>query len=358
MVLIIGAGPTGLAIAYYLQSHGIDYLILEKNEVGNTWKKQYESLHLNTHKAASYLPDFKFNNEFPNFPSAKEYGDYLKEFTTKKQIKVLEYCSVLTSIFIKSKKQWTISTNKGEFNSDFLITATGIWSYPFTPSIRGVENFSGKLIHSCNYHSPLDYLNSKVLIIGSGNSAIDIALALASNNVSVGISIRHGVNFLPKVRSGIIAKVAPQLYKIKILRAVSSFFYSLYWGKEYCKGLPRHPMAKRNVAYNPYIGFELISVVKNGKVKTFKEIKKIYGNAVVFIDDSLCTFDNIILATGYKPSLDFIPNEIPIDYSKAYYYSKDNNLLCVGLSYSSNPCWLNDLRTISKKLTYDIISKK
>ena len=119
-------------------------------------------------------------------------------------------------------------------------------------------------------------------------------------------------------------------------------------------GLPPHPNIKKEPGYHAVIGTEIIELVKQGLIKTVKGINKIKGNNITFDNGFEGIFDTIILATGYKPNIDFLNENPKLDNGIEVISQK--KLILVGYKYSSKVAWLQELRFIAKK-TIKVIKK-
>lgn len=351
-VIIIGAGPTGLSIAYNLKKYNINYLILEQESVGNTWRKQYDSLNLNTHKSISSINKFKINKELPPFLTALQFAKYLLDFKTKNNITVIDNTKVLSAAFNQISKKWEIETNQGAYNCNILVTATGIWGNPYMPNIEGVETFNGNLIHSSLYKNHYPFVNKKVLVVGSGNSAVDIAVDLAKNNIDVSMSIRYGVNLYPRINSAFLSKIFVFLYRSYCYKYILKYFVYFDYRKYYCKGLPKHPKARTDPGYNSHFGLEIINYVKKGKIKIMKTVTEIQNSNVLFNDTSKETFDSLIFATGFKANLSYLPSGLKKVETKSWEFYSSLNLFCVASNFTTN---IFDLQNICKRVSKKII---
>ena len=192
-IIIIGAGPSGVSIAYYLEQMKCNYIILEEGSCGNRWKGQYDCLRLNMLKQLSYLPNSKMPNSLASYPLGKDYYNYLIDYVEKNKIKIKEGAKVTSAEYTNGI--WQVICNQKVIYSEVLILCTGI-SKPNIPKLSGIENFNGVVIHSSEYKNSHKFMNQKVLVVGCGSSGIDIANDLAMNGVDVSICIKKGINII------------------------------------------------------------------------------------------------------------------------------------------------------------------
>lgn len=175
--LVIGASVSGLSCAACLQKQAIKYLVIEKeSQVAAPWYCHYERLHLHTSKRFSHLPYKKFGRIISRYPSRRQVIEYLNDYQKTFEIKPIFDTEAL--LVKKEGNQWVTETNNGIYTSRLLILATGPYAKPKTIVFKGVESFTGRILHSCQYKTGRDFKNQKVLVIGFGNSATEIAIDL------------------------------------------------------------------------------------------------------------------------------------------------------------------------------------
>jgi putative flavoprotein involved in K+ transport len=195
--IVIGGGQAGLASAYYLKKSGLKYLILEANEqAAGSWPKYYDSLTLFSPARYSSLPGLRFPGDPNHYPTKEEVISYFNEYTNYHKLNVRT--GVEVTEVNKNGKDFVIATARGNvFYSKAVIAATGAFAYPNIPLIDGSERFKGKMIHSSQYKNVEEYKNQRVVVIGGGNSAIQIAYELAQvSNVS--LATRNPISYTPQ----------------------------------------------------------------------------------------------------------------------------------------------------------------
>jgi len=166
VIIVVGAGPAGLAMAYELQRRGLAYRVLERERVGAAWTHHYDRLHLHTLKAVSGLPGLPMPASYPSFPSAAQFHAYLRAYATHFALKISTGVSLERADFAQG--QWQLHTSAGPLSAKLLVLATGIWSAPVRPAIPGEAEFGGPIIHSRDYHNPQPYAGQRVLVVGTG----------------------------------------------------------------------------------------------------------------------------------------------------------------------------------------------
>jgi cation diffusion facilitator CzcD-associated flavoprotein CzcO len=346
MIIVVGAGPAGLATAYYLQQQKLPYTILEKHSVGWSWQNHYDRLHLHTLKEVSALPGLSLPADYPRFPSRQQHLDYLRHYAQHFKLKIETGTTVQNAAYDPQRGGWHLETNKGTVLGTVLIAATGIWSTPFSPRFKGEEEFNGKISHANEYRNPKPFEGQRVLIVGAGNTGCELAVDLSEHGVDVTILVRNGVEFVPFPSSVAVVKGAAWLLRTAshgvgewLLSRVRKDFSDL--------GLP--PAVDGHVNSYPVVGYDLPEAVEAGRVKVVNNgIEKFTPAGVIFGNSAgeQHYFDTVILATGYRPTLQFISDR---DLEKNHRgqpclengrSTRNRHLYCVGYHYPSTEGWL------------------
>ena len=305
-VAVIGAGPAGLASSHALARRKIDHVVLEKGEaVGHSWSNMYESLRLHTGKHMSALPGMPFPRSTPLFARREALLDYFQAYTRRFRLPVETRCAVAG--IQRQADGWQVSTAMGELRARHLIVATGIMSEPRLPQFEGQEEYGGRVRHSAEYWRPEPYIGKQVLVVGVGNSGAEIATELARAGARVAISIRTGANFVPLTLLGIPIQyysrwmqALPRLVREVIASATTTAVERLRGGPVIQK--PGYGPLERQ----PVIGFGLVNAVRDGSIVARTGIQRFIEDGALFTDGSSDTFDEVILATGYRAAIDML----------------------------------------------------
>lgn len=194
--IIIGAGPSGLAVAACLSEHKVPFVILERsNCIASLWQnKTYDRLKLHLPKHFCELPLKGFPHTFPKYPTKYQFISYMESYASHFNIHPRFNQIVESAEFDKGSQLWVVRTQECEFVSCWLVVATGENAEPVVPRIHGMDQFSGSIAHTSVYKSGSEYRNQKVLVIGCGNSGMEVSLDLCRHNASPYMVARNTVS--------------------------------------------------------------------------------------------------------------------------------------------------------------------
>ena len=196
-VAIIGAGPAGLAAAACLKARAIAYRLLEAGpELGSSWRRHYQRLHLHTVKEHSALPGLPFPAHVERYPARELVVAYLEAYARHHGLNV--DCGVSLIRATRVDGGWSLTTSAGELRSRTLVLATGYNRVPHQPSWPGQGEFGKTVIHSCMYFNGEPFKNQRVLVVGLGNTGGELALDLLEHGSQVALSVRGPVHVVPR----------------------------------------------------------------------------------------------------------------------------------------------------------------
>ncbi|OGE31826.1 hypothetical protein A2631_01715 [Candidatus Daviesbacteria bacterium RIFCSPHIGHO2_01_FULL_44_29] len=199
--VIIGAGQAGLSVSHLLTQKGIDHLVLEKGKVGEEWKsRRWDAFHLITPNFMTRLPGFPYKGGKPNgFDSRDEIVKHFENYAKSFNVPLSENTEV-TSV-TKDKDVFIVKTNKGDYSAKNVVVAIGSFHKPLVPDIS--KNLPKDIlqIHSSDYKNAKQLPDGAVLLVGGGNSGIQIANDLNKSGRKVFLSIGR-VRIVPRVYRG------------------------------------------------------------------------------------------------------------------------------------------------------------
>ncbi|OWM89163.1 probable indole-3-pyruvate monooxygenase YUCCA4 [Punica granatum] len=309
--IIVGAGPSGLAASACLSELGVPSLILERSDcIASLWQhKTYDRLKLHLPKNFCELPYLKFPEDFPKYPTKHQFISYMESYAARFSIRPRFNQAVLGASF--EDGLWRVRTHELVYVSRWLIVATGENAEPVIPDIAGLEKFGGRIIHTSSYKSGSDFRNQKVLVMGCGNSGMEVSLDLCRNNAVPHMVVRNTVHVLPREMFGFSTfGIAMGLLKWLPLKLVDKFLLlaaNITLGNTDQLGLRRPktgPTELKNVTgKTPVLDVGALSQIRSGKIKVTEGVKEIMKTGAKFMDGQEEEFDAIILATGYKSNV-------------------------------------------------------
>jgi len=321
-VAIIGAGPAGLATARALNNLGIDFDIFEKHSnVGGIWdinnqgSPMYGSAHFISSKTMSGHEGYPMPEEYPDYPSNKQILTYIRDFAGAYDLKSsIQFNSTVKQVS-ESSGGWKIEVEHAgaiqQYHYRWLVCANGTNWFKNQPEIKGQETFNGEIIHSVDYHNSDKMKGKRVLVIGAGNSGIDIACDAAFAADEAYISMRRGYHFLPKhifgepvdvfgSKSNWLPMWIQQRTFGALLRLINGDLTRLGLQKPDHKVLSSHPI----------VNGQLLHYLQHGDIKAKVDIERVQGNIVYFTDGSQADVDLIIQATGYNWRIPYLNDSV------------------------------------------------
>lgn len=180
-LIVIGAGQSGLATAALAPRHGFArILVLEAaDQVGGSWPRYYDSLTLFSPARCSSLPGMRFPGDGDRYPTRDEVVDYLRAYARRLDADIRTSTTV-TSVLPRDGAWVVRADDGGEFTAGAVVAATGSFRSPYTPDAPGHEQFAGHSLHAADYRSPEPFTGRRVVVVGGGNSAVQIAAELGA----------------------------------------------------------------------------------------------------------------------------------------------------------------------------------
>src|SRR5437773_682313 len=265
-VLVVGAGPAGLATSQQLQARAVPHRVLERGDsVGHTWANLYDSLTLHTGKHMSNLPGMPFPHSAPLFVPPREFLEYLRRYALAFDLPVETGYAV--ERITRTDGSWTVRTSRGEYAAQVLVVATGIVANPRIPALPGQQSFGGRIVHSVEYRRPDAYPGRRVLVVGVGNSGAEIGSEIARAGGKVTIAVRSGANVVPLTLAGLPIQYVSYWVR-KLPRAIQEAAVGLVrLLTELRRGKPVLPRpAYSPLDAIPVIGFHLVDAICEGLI--------------------------------------------------------------------------------------------
>ena len=317
---VIGAGVSGLTAVKALGDWNIPHTCFEaSDDIGGNWyfrnpngrSSAYRSLHIDTSKNAISFADFPMDARYPDFPHHTEIKQFLVEYAERFGLRErIRFDTAVERAERLPNGGWRITSADGaEHSFDALLVCNGHHWDPSYPDFPG--DFAGATLHSHHYidpTDPLDLTGKRVLVVGIGNSAVDITSELARRGVAerVLISTRSGAWVVPKY---VFGRPADQVFKtnprlpLGLQRRMARFLPRLVSGKMEDFGLPtpNHNFLEAH----PTVSSELLLRLGSGDAVAKPNVAELLGDRVRFADGSVEEVDAIVYATGYQISFPF-----------------------------------------------------
>ena len=308
-ILVIGAGPAGLATSACLRTEGLEHMLLEREKtVAPSWNAHYDRLHLHTIKTYSGLPMMPWPAAAPRYPSRDQIVQYLLTYASKH--KIVPRFGVVVQTVKRDANRFVVETSDGALSPRFVVMATGYNGVANLPSVPGLHIFHGTAIHASAYRNALKYRGKRTLVVGCGNSGAEIALDLAEQGVEVAMVVRGPVHVVPRdlfglstQRTNVLLSHLPlalqDVIAVKILRIAVGDLSR--WGILRPKIGPNRMIEEHGRV--PILDGGTIAMIKQRKIRVVPAPEEVFPKGVRFADGTMRPFEAIVFATGYSPGL-------------------------------------------------------
>jgi dimethylaniline monooxygenase (N-oxide forming) len=322
-VCVIGAGSSGIAVAKTLQERGIPFDCFDKSDrVGGNWvfgntngmSAAYHSLHINTSRERMEYSDFPMPETYPDFPHHTQIAEYFDAYVDRFGLRDrISFQTGVEHAARESDGTWAITLSTGETRGyDALAVANGHHWDPRWPDPAFPGSFDGIQMHAHDYVDNIDLRDKNVLVVGIGNSAMDIAVESSFVARRTWISSRRGAYILPKYIFGrpldqIGVNALTPLLPWGLRQAILTAMFRIGVGKMRDYGLPE-PDHKLGEAH-PTVSADFLNRISHGEITWKPNLDRLEGDDVRFQDGSLEPVDVIIWCTGYKVSFPFFDQD-------------------------------------------------
>ncbi|MFJ8562431.1 flavin-containing monooxygenase [Streptomyces microflavus] len=295
-LIVIGAGQSGLATAALAPRHGFArVLVLESaREPGGAWPRYYDSLTLFSPARYSALPGMRFPGDPDRYPRRDDVVGYLRAYAERLPASIRTSTTV-TSV-TRQESVWRVRSEDGrEFTAAAVVAATGDFGTPFLPDIPGRSEFGGRVLHAADYRSPHVFAGQRVIVVGGGNSAIQIAAELGPL-ADTTLATRRPVAWTPQRPLG----------------------RDLHWWLKHTR-LDTAPI-RRLLAKVP------VSVIDDGTYRAALDrhgvdrramFSRFTTGGVLWADGSKEDVDAVVFATGYRPVFGYLTGSGALDAAGA-----------------------------------------
>ncbi|MFD5310931.1 flavin-containing monooxygenase [Streptomyces ardesiacus] len=331
-VCVIGAGLSGLAMGHALKSRGISFVCLEKaRDVGGIWRQPgagergpgYQTLHLNTAKQLTGYADFPMPSDYPLYPRHTQVAAYLRSFAEwAGLLDHVELRTEVVSVRQDADGGWTVVSRDAEGAQtsrrfEQVVVASGHHNEPALPDPlpAGADSFAGTILHSLDYRDGSDFAGRRVVVVGLGASAVDIAADLSRHAERTLLSVRRGLHIVPKQVFGMsldeVAE-APWWNEMPFAERRKWVEQALLVARgrlsDYGLPEPDHPILSSATT----VSDEILSRIRHGAVTPKPAIASFESDRVVFTDGSSETADTVVYCTGFHMTFPFLPPGCPV----------------------------------------------
>jgi len=330
--------------------------VYERNaEVGGNWvfkpgpshSSVFETTHIISSKTLSQYDGFPMPAEYPDYPGHAQLQAYFRAYAEHfGLLPHIRFGVEVQSARPLSEGGWQLNVGNGRVERfTHLCVASGHHWKPRLPSYPG--HLGAPLLHSHDFKSAAAFAGKRVLVIGGGNSACDIAVETSRVSRRTCISMRRGYWFIPKFMMGMPTDVLHKKLMRKIPKLVRQRVLELtlwlFQGKNRDYGLPEPEHGPFEA--HPTINSELLYFIRHGEIFPKPDLQRWEGNAVTFLDGTTEEFDAIIAATGFETAYPYLPGDVG-DYSGTevplylkQFHPKYQDLFFIGLFQPLGCIW-------------------
>ena len=283
-VIVIGGGQSGLAAARALRAHGLRPVVLESgSEPVGSWPRYYDSLSAFSPVAYSAMPGVRFAGDPDHYPHRDEVVDYLRRYATGLDVEIRSGTTVTA---VEHRERFVVHTAAGDtFAAPGVVAASGSFGNPHVPDLPARDAFDGRQLHVADYDNPGRYTGQRVVVVGAGNSAIQIAYELAQV-ATVTLATRRPIVFFPQILDG---------------RDVHHWLTTSGFDR-----LP--PQWLERIIADRFVmdtgGYR--DALDSGQMDRRPMFSRFEGDSVVWTDGRREPVDAVIYATGYRPDLSYL----------------------------------------------------
>ncbi|GAS86324.1 flavin-containing monooxygenase [Mycolicibacterium brisbanense] len=320
-VVVIGAGPSGVAAALSLSDRGLRPLLIDRaDHVGSSWKSRYDRLKLNTGRQTSHMPNRPFPKGTATFPTRDQVVAHLDHHAHEDGLDLL--LSTCVARIDRIAGNWVLATSSGDISAPQIVVATGYEHTPKIPEWPGMSTYRGTVLHSATYRNPKPYTGKRVLVVGAGSSAMEIVHDVATGGAAQAwLAVRTAPHILLRALPGGFPSdyIANPLYDapLWLADAVSRVALRVDVGDLSQYGLPTpsegvFARGKRLGRAPVIVDREVIHAIRARRFEVVPTIESLGENSVQLIDGQQLQPDVVICATGYHRGLEPIVGHLGV----------------------------------------------
>ena len=328
---VIGAGAAGLCAAKHLAADGIEPTIFEiGSQIGGLWvyendngrSSAYRSLRINSEAQVSTFRDFPFPPDAPFYPDHAEMKQYFHNYAERFDLmRRIRFNSRVVAVEPAGPGFMVRLENGAAETFDGVVVASGHQCDPRDPP--EVAGFTGEYLHAHSYRVPEPFAGKRVLVIGPGNSGVDVAADICTTTARTVLCARSPVLIMPRMMFGVpnsrtLMKIEKPWVPWAVRIWARAFLTRIFQGRMEQWGF-QTPKTRTHPISHP----TLIAHIAWRRIAVKPGIESITGQEVRFVDGSAETFDSIIAATGYLTTFPFLaPDQVPLKGTRPVLYNR------------------------------------
>ncbi|CAM0947660.1 unnamed protein product [Alopecurus aequalis] len=324
--IIVGAGPAGLSVAACLHTHGVPSVVLERDDcIASLWQRRtYDRLRLHLPKRFCELPGMPFPASYPEYPTKHQFVAYLESYAAAFHVCPRFRQSVASARFDHAAGLWRVQASSSDTDGDdetttteyigrWLVVATGENAERVLPEFAGAGSFKGPVTHVSEYKSGEPYRGTRVLVVGCGNSAMEVCLDLCDHGARPAMVVRDAVHVLPREMLGVatfsVAAFLLRFLPLWLVDRLVVLLAGLFLGGDLASlGLKRPatggPLELKNSrGRTPVLDIGALEKIRAGEIAVVPGVKRFMAGGAEMADGSFVAADAVVLATGYQSNV-------------------------------------------------------
>ncbi|MFE9450703.1 flavin-containing monooxygenase [Streptomyces sp. NPDC006739] len=320
-VYVIGAGPGGLAVAYALRARGLRAVVLEKSgQVGASWRRHYDRLHLHTTRRLSALPGLPMPRRFGRWVSRDNVVRYLEKYAEHHALEIVTGVEVFRIERSADGAGWLLHASGGrELTGSAVVVATGHNHTPRVPDWPGLDGYAGEFRHAAEYRDAQPYAGRDVLVVGVGNTGAEIAVDLVEGGAArVRLSVRTAPHIVRRSTAGWASQYTGVLVRrlpVGLVDRLARPLARISVPDLSAHGLPRPDTglySRVGAGAIPVQDVGLIDAVRKGKVEVVAAVEGFEDGKVLLADGTRLSPDAVVAATGYLRALEGLVGHLDV----------------------------------------------
>ena len=312
-LVIVGGGQSGLAAARAARDRGWEPVVLEAgpDPVGS-WPDYYDSLHLFSPRRFSSFPGYLFPGPADSYPARQEVVDYLRGYSQWLDVEIRTGARVTEVTRDRDQGFTTHLADGSVVSGDALVAASGSFANPHLPAIPGAEQFGGQILHVADYRSPEPFAGLRVLVVGAGNSAVQVGHELAQVT-DASLAVRQPVQLVSQRVAG----------------------RDLHWWFRLTRADLLPPRVLQRLVRGTLVidSGHYQEALRRGNLPQRQIFTAFTPDGVRWPDGSQEPVDAVIFATGYRPHLPYLQSLGALDTTGAPRHRSGISTVQPGLAY-------------------------